>query len=117
MGIRSTARILQISTTTLLKRIIKIAKGIKNPIIYQRKIYEIDEMRTFIKSKNKLIWLVYALERNTNRVVSFAIGNRTKKTLQNVTNTILYSNPKRVYTDKLIHYKSLLNKNIHYIKQ
>ena len=31
LGIRSTARVLQISTTTLLRRIIAIANGIKNP--------------------------------------------------------------------------------------
>jgi len=46
LGIRSTARVLKISTTTLLKRIITIAKGIKQPPIIMGKHYEVDEMRT-----------------------------------------------------------------------
>ncbi len=63
LGIRSTARVLRISTTTLLKRIIAIANSIKSPPIYKGKIYEVDEMRTYLKRKDKPIWLVYALER------------------------------------------------------
>ena len=116
LGIRSTARVLKISTTTLLKRIIAIAKKIPNQIIYKNKSYEVDEMRTFIKNKEKPIWIVYALERKTRQVVNFTIGRRTKRTLQYVTNTLLLSNPKTIFTDKLIHYKSLLNENVHNIK-
>ncbi len=37
LGIRSTARVLQISTTTLLKRIISIAKHIQNPLSVKEK--------------------------------------------------------------------------------
>ena len=110
LGIRSTARILKISTTTLLKRIISIAKKIPNQPIFKNKIYEVDEIRTFIRTKERPVWIVYALERKTNNVVNFSIGRRTKRTLQYVTNTLLLSNPKTIYTDSLIHYKSLLNK-------
>ena len=109
LGIRSTARILKISTTTLLKRIITIAKKIPNQPIFKHKTYEVDEIRTFIKNKDKPVWIVYALERKTKQVVNFSIGRRTKRTLQYVTNTLLLSNPETIYTDKLIHYKSLLN--------
>jgi len=49
LGIRSTARILQISTTTVLKRIIAIAKKIPNPIFFKNKSYEVDEMRCYLK--------------------------------------------------------------------
>lgn len=116
LGIRSTARILKISTTTLLKRIITIAKKIPNQPIFNYKIYEVDEIRTFIKNKDKPVWIVYALERKTKQVVNFSIGRRTKRTLQYVTNTLLLSNPKTIYTDKLIHYKSLLNGTNHITK-
>ena len=37
LGIRSTARVLQISTTTLLKRIITIAQNIPQPVISKGK--------------------------------------------------------------------------------
>ena len=117
LGIRSTARVLQISTTTLLKRIIAIAKNIKSPPIYKGKVYEVDEMRTYLKRKASPIWLVYALERKTKRVVSFAIGRRTLRTLQNVTNALLLSSPKRIYTDGLKQYASLLTPKIHKVKR
>ena len=90
LGIRSTARVLQISTTTLLKRIITIAKSIPNQRLCRWQIYEVDEMRTLIRNKETLLWIVYALERKTKRIVSFAIGRRTKRTLQNVTDTLLF---------------------------
>ena len=48
LGIRSTARVLGISPTTLLKRIISIANGIVRPVISKGKVYEVDELRTFI---------------------------------------------------------------------
>ncbi len=51
LGIRSTARILKISTTTLLKRIVTIAKDIHQPIIRRGKTYEVDEMCTYIRHK------------------------------------------------------------------
>lgn len=70
-------------------------------------------MRTFIRNKECPVWIVYALERNTRQVVNFSIGRRTKRTLKYVTNTLLLSNPKSIYTDSLIHYKSLLNEFVH----
>lgn len=116
LGIRSTARILKISTTTLLKRIIAIAKKIPNQPIIKNKTYEVDEIRTFIRNKERPVWIVYALERKTKQVVNFSIGRRTKRTLQYVTNTLLLSNPKTIYTDNLVQYKSLLNEFIHRTK-
>ncbi|MFA7688354.1 MAG: hypothetical protein WCY25_10865 [Moheibacter sp.] len=40
LGIRSTARVLEISPTTLLKRILSIAENIPHPIISKGKAYE-----------------------------------------------------------------------------
>ena len=45
LGIRSTARVLGISVTTLLKRILQIARNIKQPPIAVGRTYEVDEMR------------------------------------------------------------------------
>jgi insertion element IS1 protein InsB len=58
VGILGTARLLSISPTTLLKRIKQIASNIIQPAISTGKTYEIDEMRTFYKRKNKLIWIM-----------------------------------------------------------
>ena len=47
LGIRSTARILRISTTTVLKRILTIAQKIQKPAISKGKMYEVDELCTY----------------------------------------------------------------------
>jgi transposase-like protein len=53
LGIRSTARVLKISVTALLSRIIKISKSIKHPVLSKGKSYEMDELQFFIKKRNK----------------------------------------------------------------
>lgn len=117
LGIRSTARVLKISTTTLLRHILLIGQNIVRPFLKVGKSYEVDEMRTYIKRKKKLIWIVYALERETGKVVSFNIGSRTNKTLNVVLTTLKLSNPKAIYTDKLKHYKYLIEPKIHKTNQ
>lgn len=113
VGIRSTARLLKISTTTLLNRIISIAKDIKQPPATSKQVYEVDEIKSFVKRKNNLIWIVYALNRHTKEVVSYNVGNRTNATLRVVIKTLDLSNAKKIYTDKWRGYKSLISKNIH----
>ncbi|MET3034452.1 transposase, partial [Flavobacterium johnsoniae] len=51
LGIRSTARILKISATTLLKGIVSIARNITKPIISKGKTYKVDELCTYIRHK------------------------------------------------------------------
>ncbi|MCP9765672.1 IS1 family transposase [Lacihabitans soyangensis] len=113
VGILSTARLLAISSTTLLKRIKQIASNITQPSISTGKTYEIDEMRSFTGNKNKLIWIVYALEKESKKIVSFNVGARTNKTLSMVIKTVTLSNPKMIYTDKLNNYKHLIENEIH----
>ena len=117
MGIRSTASILQISTTTLLRRIISIAEGIIQPTISFHQAYELDEMRFFIKNKANPMWLVYAINKNTKDIVSFCIGKRTNRTLNTAIKTLIYSNPEKIYTDKLRNYQYLIPKEIHVNKR
>ena len=117
LGIRSTARVLKISATTVLKRIVLIARSINKPMISSNRIFEIDEMRCYLKRKNNPIWIVYALDRISKDIVSFSVGSRTKRTLSYVTNTVVLSNPTKVYTDKLIHYKSLLKEITHKVNR
>lgn len=113
LGIRSTARVLHISTTTLLKRILLISKNIKQPMIPMDKEYEVDELCTYVGSKSKRIWLVCALEKQSRDIVSFNIGRRTNQTLKKVTDTLTLSRAKKIFTDKLPGYKTLIEKNTH----
>lgn len=117
LGIRSTARILKISTTTLLKRIVAIAKNIHQPIISRGKTYEVDEMCTYIKSKRNFIWLVYALEKDSKSVVSFNVGKRTNKTLNRVLDSLKLSEAKKIFTDRLKNYRYLIDEKLHSVKR
>ena len=113
LGIRSTARVLVISVTTLLKRILHIASGIKQPPIVKGRTYEVDEMRIFIGKKSRLRWLVYALDRESKQVVAFNVGRRTNRTLGVVIKSLLLAKAKIIYTDKLKNYGYLISRKIH----
>ena len=117
LGIRSTARILEISATTLLKRILSIAKSISKPIISKGKTYEVDELCTYIRHKKNYIWLVYALEKNSKTVVSFNVGKRTNRTLSRVLETLKLSEAKKIFTDRLKNYRYLIDEKLHSVKR
>ena len=104
---------MKISATTLLSRIVSIAKGIQQPPVASKQIYEVDEIKSFVRNKNNLIWIVYALNRKTKEVVSYNVGNRTNATLGVVTKTLDLSIAKKIYTDKWRGYKSLICRKIH----
>ncbi|MDC8099645.1 IS1 family transposase [Chryseobacterium rhizosphaerae] len=113
LGIRSTARILKISATTLLKRILIIAGKIVQPTIKFYQSYELDEMRFFVRKKSNPMWLVYAINKYTKEVSGFYIGKRNNKTLNAVVKTLIRSKARKIYTDKLKNYKYLIPKEIH----
>lgn len=113
LGICGTSRILKISPTTLLKRLISIAKGISPPPILQGQSYEVDEIRSFIKRKNSLVWIVYALDRKSKKVVSYNVVARTNSTLNVVLNLLSLLIVKKIYMNWLKNYKYLNPKFIH----
>jgi insertion element IS1 protein InsB len=117
LGIRSTARLLKISTTTLLKRIVAIAKNIVQPIISKGKTYEVDEMCTYISNKRNFSWIVLAFEKETKRVVTFAVGKRNNKTLIHVLNTLKLAAAKKIFTDRLKNYQYLIEEKLHSVKR
>lgn len=100
-----------------MKRIVSIARNIAQPVISRGKIYEIDEMCTYIRHKRNFIWLVYALEKKSKTVVSFNVGKRTNKTLSRVVDTLKLSEAKKVFTDRLKNYSYLIDENLHSVKR
>src|SRR5437879_5167687 len=113
-GVRSIARLLRISCTTVIKRIKNFARSIRRPFeILMGKEYEVDEMRTYIGNKQRLYWIVYALRKDTREVIDFKVGKRTKKTLQKVVDTLLLSNARRVHTDGYRPYQNLIPLEVH----
>lgn len=117
LGIRSTARVLRISATTLLKRIVAVAAAISVPIIAKGKTYEVDELRTYVKKKNRPIWIVCAYQRESRSVVSFCTGLRTNKTLNVVLKTLCFAKAERIYTDGLKNYRFLVGQKLHGTKR
>jgi IS1 family transposase/transposase-like protein len=111
VGIRSLARLLQISTTTLMARILEISKSIVTPHIVAGSVYEVDEIKTFVGRKKDHIWVAYALDRKDKSVGSFSVGPRTNETLSRVLDKL--NNAKRIYTDRLRQYKTLIHPAIH----
>lgn len=113
VGIRSTARLLKIAVNTVLSRIIKIADGIRPPVISYHKTYEIDELCTFLKRKTNRVWIVCAYCRESKSVMSFNVGKRTNKTLKRVIETVQNAKPIKIFTDKLKNYQYPVNKCVH----
>lgn len=113
-GIRSTARILAISPNTVLRRILKIARSLTRPYpVLKGRIYEVDELFTYVRHKNHRICITYSYEPKTGYIFDIAVGTRCKKTLQKVTETLVLSEAKIIYTDGLDLYKQLIPENIH----
>lgn len=65
------------------------------------RIYEVDELKTYIKNKGRDYWVIYALDRQNGQVVDLKVGKRTKVNLQRVTDTLLLAKCKQIYTDGL----------------
>ncbi|RSC92038.1 IS1 family transposase, partial [Tenacibaculum singaporense] len=113
-GIRSISRILNISSKTVLSRVLKISKQIKTP--YFNKFgckFEIDEMFIKIANGKKQNWLIYAIEQKTKHVISFIVGSRSTENLKSVIDKVLLLHPTRIYTDGLNMYPSIIPKEIH----
>jgi len=114
IGIRGIARVLRISVTTVIERIKRIAKSInKSYSFVKNRIYEIDELWTYIGRKGNEVWITYSIDRSTKEVIDFHVGERTKEKIQLVTNNVLALEPKKVCTDGLMVYKSLIPKILH----
>lgn len=116
-GIRSTARLLGISPTTVIARILSLARQLAPPApIAVGRHYEVDEINTYCGHKKKRIWLAYALDRKSRQVVALAVGRRTKRMLSRITTTLLLARARRITTDGLAIYQRLLPAALHRVK-
>ncbi|GAA0874340.1 hypothetical protein GCM10009118_07480 [Wandonia haliotis] len=116
-GIRSIARILNISPTTVISRILKISAGLKRPYpIVKGNCYEVDELFTYVGQKKNRICVCYSLEPKSETIIDVVVGRRNKTTLRKVTETLVLSDAQRITTDKLNSYKDLIPNKIHSTK-
>lgn len=117
VGIRSSSRILQVSPSTILRRILKIARNLRRPFLpVVRKTYEVDELFTYVRRKDNRICIVYSFEKETRTVVDIVVGRRNKTNLSKVISTLLLSDAAKIITDKLPIYKELIPATKHSTK-
>jgi insertion element IS1 protein InsB len=78
-----------------------------------RNCYQADELRTFVGNRNNECWIMYTLNSDTGKLVSWKIGRRTKENLRHVISPIVQLSPLEICTDRLMSYKALIPPKIH----
>ena len=115
-GISNIARLLDISKSSVQRIIERIVANLKLPEINEfGQTYEIDELRTYCGNKRNELWLIYAINRCTKRIINFVVGRRTKENIAIVVTALLNLQPKAIYSDRLNIYETLICKTIHRI--
>lgn len=72
-----------------------------------------DEVHTFIKSKNKSCYITYALNKTTRKIIDFVVGDRTKENIGKVIQSLKQLHPLKVFTYKINVYPGLIDRAVH----
>jgi len=97
-GIRDIAWLLHIPKTTVQRWLLRLANECSyNPVFEPGDNYEIDELRTFCGKKKQEHWVMYALHRESRRIVYMLHGRRNKVNLQALVQKVLSYATRRVY--------------------
>lgn len=114
LGIRSTARTLNISPATVIRKILLIADGIEPPEIPKvlHRI-QVDELHTFVQHKNKEICVIFSWDQASKRALSLVVGTRSKASLRKVISPLLKSHVESINTDGYSGYKGVVPKKKH----
>jgi IS1 family transposase len=117
-GIRDIARVLSISTQTVMKTIRKRAAEIREPRVPPRiKDLEIDEFWSFVKDKSQQCWCWYGLDRATTRIAAYALGRRTDASCQQLSDKLAGCTVENFYTDNWQAYAKILPDERHTISK
>jgi insertion element IS1 protein InsB len=113
-GIRDIAYLLDISAVTVIDRIRIIASCLESTYASGKGcVYEMDELKTFSGYKKNEQWLIYAINKGTRDVVDMLVGRRIKENVKVVVDKVLKFSPRKIYTDGLNMYPTLIDKSIH----
>lgn len=114
VGISSISRIMSIPKTTVQRRIGKLAAQKPAPVFSEQKqVYEVDELYTYVGRKCEPCYIMYAINKKTKKIINYVCGARNKKNIGRVIQSLMLMSAKRIYTDKLNIYTSLIPANIH----
>jgi len=114
LGIRSTARILDISPSTVIRKILCIAERIDPPEV--PKILgriQVDELHTFVQNENRKICVIFSWDQSLKRVFSLTVGTRSKVNLRKVINPLLEVTVESINTDGYPGYRGVIPKKKH----
>ena len=113
-GIRGISRILGISCNTVMRWKRIFAAKVTKPICYSfGHTYEIDEMYSYVGSKQSQVWIMYIFDSTTKRVIDYKVGSRSKDNMKGLIDQVLVKYPKQIGTDSLNFYKTLIPSDIH----
>ena len=72
-------------------------------------------MQTFIRKSEPSCYnyITYAINRATKQIITFVAGRRSKENIKKVIDKLLFLKPRKIYTDRLNIYPSLIPKSIH----
>ena len=108
------ARITGISKSNIVNKIRMLGRKIEKPEINEvKQKYEMDEMTTVIGNKDDKNYIMYAINKKTGRVVDFKIRRRTTENIEKVIRRVLMLNPKKIFTDHLNIYPTLIPISVH----
>lgn len=82
-GIRDCSAVFKISQATVLRTIIRKAEGCQ--LIPRQKHYGriiLDELYSFVHSKDKKVWIFYAYSADTKEILAFTMGKRNIRQLR-----------------------------------
>ncbi|MCU0238896.1 MAG: IS1 family transposase [Pyrinomonadaceae bacterium] len=117
-GIRDIARVLQISTNTVLSEIRKKAGQISEPRVPKRiGNLEIDEFWSFVEKKKNQRWTWYAFDREKKKVVAFQNGRRTDENCKLLIEKLKSCRVKNYHTDAWEAYQKYLPAENHFISK
>lgn len=130
-GIRDTARVLEISPTTVIK-ILKgkedklesvnrsLLENMQNPeglqvVISRCEEAELDEMWSFVHDKGHQRWLWHAIDHKTGKILAYVFGRRKDNVFKKLKALLKPFGIKHYYTDDWASYSRYLDEAKHHI--
>lgn len=117
-GIRDIARVLSVSTNTVLRAIREQAARAAEPRVPPRiKDLEVDEFWSFVRDKSRQCWCWYGLNRRTRRIAAYVLGRRTDGSCRRLAGKLAGCAVGHFYTDDWQSYAKTLPAERHTISK
>lgn len=114
VGVNGISRFTGLSKAHVVNKIRLLNTKIKPIVLNEnQQEYEIDEMKTFIQNKKQECYIIYAINKKTKAMVNLIVGSRTKENIRKVVKAVISLNPRRIFTDKLNIYPTLIDEPVH----